>query len=86
MGRSGTCPFESRTRKRIGGVAKWSTAVDSNARKYQLLFEGAGSNPVSVVFLFARQSTKSRQGAHGEVVIRSLWVREILGSIPGGRQ
>jgi hypothetical protein len=35
-----------------GGVAKWSTAVDSNDLQYQLLFEGAGSNPVSVAFCF----------------------------------
>jgi hypothetical protein len=34
-----------------GGVAKWSTAVDSNQVQHQLLFEGAGSNPVSVAFL-----------------------------------
>lgn len=27
----------------------------------------------------------SIDGAHGEVVTRSLWVREILGSIPGER-
>ena len=27
------------------------TAVDSNSFDYQLLFEGAGSNPAGVVFL-----------------------------------
>ena len=37
-----------------GGVAKWSTAVDSNLLvHHQLLFEGAGSNPVSVALLLS---------------------------------
>jgi hypothetical protein len=64
--------------------------------QYQLLFEGAGSNPVSVAFFFFSSFApishlaflyfcRSNNSAHGEVVTRSLWVQEILGSIPGER-
>ena len=50
-----------------GGVAKWSTAVDSNLLvHHQLLFEGAGSNPVSVaLFAFASNSYSEAKDDRG---------------------